>query len=676
MKHKLSLSLLILFLLFSLIILIQYRHEDDTCLNRLMIIWDEDTQASRTYLYESSGIYYGFLPAYADLGLLSIHTDTGYSVWLNDTLWEDTLLQTNREYTLTVKNPWGRSVSEAPFILMQSENIPALSIQLYNGSMVDIDQHKEEPGHMTLIGANQDTIYEGDFEKFHIRGNHTATLSKKLYALKFSREVDLLGSGSFTTYCLVANADDESRLRNKLVYETAQELGLAHSPESSFVDLYIDNAYYGLYMLTDKIDVHENRIGISPLQERTQSLNFFSLKQYDAWSSDESGTLRKGLQIPINPADITGGYLLEYEVGYRMEDSPNTFVSDSGQNVSIKYPAQCSAEQVNYIADYYQRVEDSVADGTFTQYIDLESFAKFYLIEEFFAQIDRTSIFFYKDSDLADPKLYAGPVWDFDWSMGLSETYTDRLHISPYQFYFRWSIFGRLWEQEVFRSAVQEIYETQFHSIISEFLPEAFDYYEAQISASHAMDKCRWDHIFTAPHGPYAGSLKGSLDIMKRWISQRTDCFREIFLEKHDMIQLTLFTDESSEPFASYSLPPNSYFYPDNEIPVRDGYVFSGWYSRNGDLLTESTKLTEDTVFYAKWENRIAPDEPAADTAEERSSLSRLFKYTDLTDYCILLALGGICLFVVFQVFRDQLSHIRNKAKKRSSQNEGTKITP
>ena len=173
-------------------------------------------------------------------------------------------------------------------------------------------------------------------------------------------------------------------MRNKLVYDTAQEVGLAYSPVSRYVDLYVDGIYYGLYLLMEKIDVAPTRINISLLQERTEAVNYRGLSSFPMWFSMENGLFRKCVTIPSNPDDITGGYLLELELDYRLWDNENAFVTESGQPISVKYPAQCSAEQLNYIADYYQEMENALFNGTYAQYIDVESWAKFYLVQEFF----------------------------------------------------------------------------------------------------------------------------------------------------------------------------------------------------------------------------------------------------------------------------------------------------
>ena len=665
MKRKYPTIFFFTLLIFLIMIGMLCFADNNKSILRATVSWDETTSTGRTYLYQQNDIYYAFLPSYADMSQLTFHTDVGHSAWLDDVLWQHAALTANHKYTLSIKNAFGIPIARVPLILMKSENIPAISIQLYNSTMADIAQNREECGYMSLIDSDNTTIYSGDFAKFHVRGNHTATLPKKPYALKFSEDVDLLGTGGFTSYCLVANAEDESKLRNKLAYETAKELGLEHSPESMFVDLYVDNVYYGLYLLADKIDVGENRINLNPLQDQIQALNFFNLQQYEEWSSSEQGILRKGLNIPSNPDDITGGYLLEVEVHHRIDMEPNVFITDRDEVISIKYPEYCSQEQVNYIADFFQELEDSSLDGSYAQYIDVESWAKFYLIQEYFAQTDRTSIFFYKDSDSIDPKLYAGPVWDFDWSIGLSESYSRTYQIEPFRFYFNWDIFGNLWEDPTFHAKLASVYQSELYPLITEFLPSAIDYYEQQIAASHAMDKCRWDSIFIPLHGPYADSLDGSLLYLKDWLSLRTGFLSSHFLTDPQLIQLTLHYNDNDETSKSYDLVPGSTFFPELYNLNREGYRFKGWFDSDGTPITEHIILEDNTVLYAKWDSGQAAafdtDNSQDDTG--KSAVHSLDVNSALADMLILLMLFSLILLVLFLVFRDIIKHIRQERK-------------
>ena len=667
MKHRFSLYILIFLLISLLFTCCMIRQEEGKSIDRLMISWQTASGTQKTHLFEDKGVYYGFLPAYADLSGLSIRSDAGCSVWLNDSPWENAHIEPDTKYTLTIKNAMGKEISEAPLIIMQSENIPSISIQLYNSSLSDLEQRKEETGHMTMINADSSIVHDGDFNKIRVIGNHTATLPKKPLIIKFSEDVDLLGTGGHTDYRLLANADDESRLRNKLVFETAQKFGLVHSPRSQFVDVYVDDAYYGLFLLTEKIAVDENRININPLYENTQAQNFFNLKHYEPWKSYDSGNMRKGLNIPTDPADITGGYLLEMEVEFRLGLDTNAFITNGGQIVSIKYPTECSPAQVNYIADYYQAAEDAVISGDFTDYIDLDSWARFYIIEEFFGQMDKTSVFFYKDSDAVDPKIYAGPVWDFDASFGLFEVVDENFISSPYQFYFKiWGMYKLLWEQDSFRSAVRQLYETEFIPIMDQFLPAAFDEYGQQIAAAHAMDKCRWYSAHTPPYGPLYGSLEGSLNAMESWLQERRDAFDTVILENGDFVQVALLLEKQGELYEIFPVVRGGYFWPLSSAPVREGYTFAGWFDENGVQLSRERIITDNTEFYAKWEkaDETAPVvSPSAGLQEQES----FFIVDSIIDLGVVLTIGGIGLYTLFHLLRDIFSGIRKRTNKRRS---------
>lgn len=58
-----------------------------------------------------------------------------------------------------------------------------------------------------------------------------------------------------------------------------------------------------------------------------------------------------------------------------------------------------------------------------SDYIDIESLARMYLLQEFSMNLDSgiTSFYLYKDSDLTgDGKLHAAPVWDFVWHLEIT----------------------------------------------------------------------------------------------------------------------------------------------------------------------------------------------------------------------------------------------------------------
>ncbi len=156
----------------------------------------------------------------------------------------------------------------------------------------------------------------------------------------------------------------------------------------------------------------------------------------------------------INPDDITGGYLYELEISQRWVDENAGFCAYNRQGWVMKSCDAATKEMVDYSYDLLYALGSSVynngvvpstetttkcPDGKFavrttenpapdTKYqgkkwseiLDADSAVKYYWTQEFFKNMDSStsSTYFYKDSNLADNMLYAGPVWDMDNSFG------------------------------------------------------------------------------------------------------------------------------------------------------------------------------------------------------------------------------------------------------------------
>ena len=221
---------------------------------------------------------------------------------------------------------------------------------------------------------------------FKVRGNTTAMLSvlKKAYTFKFSKKKDVLGMGKGKKWALLANAFDPTLLRNFIANDMAHTLGLAYTSEQKIVELWLDGEYRGCYTLYEPVQEGKDRVDI----------------------------------------DIEGNggkkdFLIEYEA-QRVEDDV-TYFTVSGLRFISSEPEEPSEEQLDYIQGTMQDIIDTIKTGTraeIEQKIDVESFAKFYLMNEFLKtyDFDMSSVFFY----YKDHVLYAGPAWDYDLSAGNS----------------------------------------------------------------------------------------------------------------------------------------------------------------------------------------------------------------------------------------------------------------
>lgn len=257
---------------------------------------------------------------------------------------------------------------------------------------------------------------------FRGHGNDSWSALKKSYNLIFKEETDLCGLGAARNYALLAGYRDNSLMSYKATYDLAQTVGMDYVPDTCFVQLYVDGEYMGVYFLTGKIEIGENRIDLKNMAEETKSLNQKPLKEYELQKS----VGRTWYDLDRTPEDVTGGWILERdERDYDPDEA--RFVSDHNLSVVLRSMPYASWKQVDYIADYWQDFEDALyADdgynekgGYYTDYIDMESFVDQWIFMELNSENSvSSSVYFYKDSDeRGDGKLHAVYLWDMEHSL-------------------------------------------------------------------------------------------------------------------------------------------------------------------------------------------------------------------------------------------------------------------
>ena len=75
---------------------------------------------------------------------------------------------------------------------------------------------------------------------------------------------------------------------------------------------------------------------------------------------------------------------------------------------------------------------------------------------------------------------------------------------------------------------------------------------------------------------------------------------------KTDVYQVTLAID--GVVYKTVEVRKNTE-YGSIERPEKEGFTFLGWYDENNNLLEETTKITDDIVYYAKWAVIVTDEE-------------------------------------------------------------------
>ena len=414
--------------------------------------------------------------------------------------------------------------------------------KVYRDKTLTIDE-----GHVQAANPDGSLAYDGELVQFKGRGNNTysSQYPKKPYQIKLANKADLGGMGKARTWLLISNHLDLTLVRNQVTLDLARAMGLKNAVECAQADVWINGEYQGLYLLTEKIQIQKSRVNIRNLEEATEELNE---APPDSYPTFREGKMR-GYEIPQNPEDITGGYILEQDKAHRYEnDSDNGFVSETRMFMVIEEPTCASREQVEYISERFNRLCRAIAgDGTdpvtgaaYTELLDTESFAIKFLIEDFCKNFDALagSQFFYKDSDSVDPRFYAGPCWDYDLSYGNVRIKGGGSCWDPKGSWVttvrngQTSWYKQIWEQKEFRSAVKEMYWERFRPLVSLLLSEtesaqqdgikSLTAYFEEISASSRMNFTRYlEGVIPGIYAPNGKNNEKAKIYLRDWMGKR-----------------------------------------------------------------------------------------------------------------------------------------------------------
>ncbi len=269
-------------------------------------------------------------------------------------------------------------------------NLPFVTITTTDSTDIT-DKETWRTARVTIDGASPLVAYN---EEINIRGrgNSTWNYPKKPYAIKLNKKASILGMPAHKRWVLLANWMDRTLMRNHIAFAISKATGLAWTPRGEFVEVVLNGEPIGNYYLCEQIKVDENRVNIAAMT-----------------SEDTEGEA------------ITGGYLLELDNHY---DEVNKFRSKlRNLPVMIKEPDEdvINAEQLKYIEDYFNATETLIYSRSFaqtrgyTENIDVTSYIDWWIVHELSGNSEASwpkSSYMYKDRA---GKLFAGPVWDFDW---------------------------------------------------------------------------------------------------------------------------------------------------------------------------------------------------------------------------------------------------------------------
>lgn len=231
------------------------------------------------------------------------------------------------------------------------------------------------------------------------RGNTSTRFPKKQYLIKTinkdgsKNKQDILGMGEEWEWVLNISYIDETLLRNYMALNISGEI-MPYTPDVRYCEVVMKNGdkytYEGVYLMMENVKQGENRVNISEYDNKFTKSSY--LLRRDRF--EEDAIL---LDNYANKNELSMGYL---EVKYPQKD-------------------EITEKTIEYITNDINKFEECIYSNDidefykYRDYIDVESFIDYFIINEFFANYDSGyhSTYIYKENG---SKISMGPVWDFD----------------------------------------------------------------------------------------------------------------------------------------------------------------------------------------------------------------------------------------------------------------------
>lgn len=269
-------------------------------------------------------------------------------------------------------------------------NIPTISIE--TDEYVDEIPSKEYylTGKVSMAGYGNYDDLKSTAVNIKGRGNSTWYYDKKPYRLKFDKKISICGLTKAKNYVLLANYIDPTLMRNAVALKIAQLLGISYTNHCIPVNLILNGKYRGSYMLTEKVGLNSASVDV---KDEAKAILFELDTNYDEAYKFKS---------PI------------YNLPVMVKDPDLDEIAEADETLT----AQDLFEQ--WQADF-NKFEASVKDGSYAEYIDLNSVADYllvYLVARNLEVNHPKSVYLYKKN--IEDKYTLGPVWDFDWAYSFS----------------------------------------------------------------------------------------------------------------------------------------------------------------------------------------------------------------------------------------------------------------
>ena len=367
--------------------------------------------------------------------------------------------------------------------------IPRIVIETANHQEIK-DRETEIPAKLQIWGKSAP---ESEVMNLTIRGrgNTSWATPKKSYKIEFINKQTMLGMPKDRDWALIGNYADKTLIKNYLMYHLSAKLGAYYAPRCEFAELYLNQDYLGVYLLTETIKIAKKRINIP--------------------ENETSYILEVDKRTRPNDQKIYSYVITNDSIG-------KGFQVHSPKNASVQLLKQIKEHIQSF--EYYLKSIKKQTDNNVSQWIDIDEYIKHYWVQEFSKNPDAnfySSVFF--SWERSNP-IKMGPVWDFDLAFGGHENTsfnsTDGWHLLPSY----WNVF-------LFRDSAMSNARQNFWNEKKEIFSSTLATIDSiQIAIQHAARNNfkKWDILQSTEyvyHNTSYQHYENTITALKEWIQKR-----------------------------------------------------------------------------------------------------------------------------------------------------------
>ena len=359
--------------------------------------------------YEKNNTMYFFMPTSTNEKSIEIFNNYNETVDFNGTKINPLDLATvnykeNQKFNVKVGSKTYstiimRSSAEAAFFINNTDTF----VGDFNGtdlwSYLTADKSNDASASGAILDENGNVDNTG-IKKIKGRGNTSWDADKKGFNITYNDAVCFGTMQKCKKFSIISNFQDASLTRNRLLYDLSDEVGVPYASDSRFAEFYVNGEYMGNYQVCEKVDVGKNTLMPDIDDEEYleyvagNTINFEFVCEIDAGPDEDDFTVRAS-----NGNNLT-------------MKAPELEVGDEGY-----------AKVQRFIKNKYDQMYNKLIqnDANINNYIDIESLAQVYLINELGKNWDAGAgsfFFVYKPDENGKYKFFASPVWDYDNSLG------------------------------------------------------------------------------------------------------------------------------------------------------------------------------------------------------------------------------------------------------------------